>query len=170
MQEEEYDFPVVLMTGIWHSTSPERYKKIIESKFILPEPAIPNNERWSTAKGKDLYPFVRSIGGVSIFDFRNFNVVEYSNTYSTSVWATFVPCRLGWDTTIWLELDEEKMNEDYLSPNEVMLKRSQANSYRQIIPYLEGAHIGSIPISYIKRIMQYCDINGEFDEIDVHAI
>ena len=166
MQDEEYDFPIELKKGVWHSTSSERYIKILESKYILPEPAIPNEERCSQVRGGKLCSFVRSIGGVSLFDFHHLNVVEYSNTYSLSILAAFVPCRIGWDETIWLELDVEKMNAAYLSPYEVMLKRNHAKSGQQIIPELEGAHIGAIPTSFIKRVMRYCDKVGELEEIN----
>ncbi|MFT6926371.1 MAG: hypothetical protein ACJAZP_001981 [Psychromonas sp.] len=160
MQDEESDFPIELTKGVWHSTSSERYNKISESKYIKPEPDIPDEERCTNSSS-----FVRSLGGVSLFDFRHFNLAEYNHKYDLAIWATFVPCRSGWDETIWLELDEEKMNTAYLSPNEVMLKLSIAKAGQQIVPEIEAAHIGVIPISFIKRALRYSDMLGEFVEI-----
>jgi hypothetical protein len=65
--------------GLWHTTIPERYENILSSGFILPEPPnMPDNERWSTSQGKEFYPYVRQLGGVSLFDFDDFDPEAYS--------------------------------------------------------------------------------------------
>ncbi len=71
-------FPENLNNGIWHTTKPEYYSKIIECGFLLPEPEIDDSERWKTANGSENYPFVRKLGGVSLFEFSEFNPDEYS--------------------------------------------------------------------------------------------
>lgn len=63
---------VVLQTlrgGVWHTTDSERYKGILSAGAILPEPPIPDSDRWETGLGTIGCSYVRSIGGVSLFDF-----------------------------------------------------------------------------------------------------
>jgi hypothetical protein len=75
---------VVLQTlrgGVWHNSDSERYKGIISAGAILPEPPIPDSDRWGTGLGTIGCPYVRSIGGVSLFDFRDFDPEEYSKNY-----------------------------------------------------------------------------------------
>ena len=67
-----------LWGGVWHTTHPERFLSILNDGAILLEPPIPNDERWGVGLGPDHYPFVRSIGGVSLFDFRDFDPVRWS--------------------------------------------------------------------------------------------
>lgn len=97
-----------LWGGVWHTTRPDRFLSILDDGAILPEPSIPNGERWGIALGPDLYPFVRSIGGVSLFDFRGFAPVTYQEKYTVSMWRTFVPYRQDWAGAIWLEVDHKK--------------------------------------------------------------
>jgi hypothetical protein len=40
-----------LLGGLWHTTHPDRFEMILRSVAILPEPDIPDNERWSTFEG-----------------------------------------------------------------------------------------------------------------------
>ena len=67
---------VELVGSVWHTTRPERFQHILESGAILPEPDIPKAERWGTAGGPEGYPYVRSIGAVSLFDFRSFRLAD----------------------------------------------------------------------------------------------
>src|SRR5258708_6756663 len=67
-----------LVGGVWHTTNQERFLRILEWGTILPEPDISEHGRWGTAAGPEGYPYVRSIGGVSLFDFRGFEAESYS--------------------------------------------------------------------------------------------
>jgi hypothetical protein len=55
------------------STNVSRFQGILRSAAILPDPEIPDSERWSTSLGSKWYPYVRTLGGISLFDFRRFN-------------------------------------------------------------------------------------------------
>jgi len=61
-----------LRGSVWHTTNCDRYKSILADGAILPEPSIPDSDRWGTGLGTIGCPYVRSIGGVSLFDFRDF--------------------------------------------------------------------------------------------------
>lgn len=82
-----------LLGGLWHTTHPDRFEMILRSAAILPEPDIPDNERWSTFEGPKFYPYVRTIGGVSLFDFDGFEPENYGRKYPMSSWSYFVPYR-----------------------------------------------------------------------------
>jgi hypothetical protein len=155
---EEYDFPPELLDGVWHSTSSDRYSGILEKRMILPEPDIPDSERWGSKKAL----FVRSIGGVSLFDFREFDVNKYSDVYGPT-WYTFVPGR--WESTIWLEMDISKISRNFLCPNAVLDKWENFNKKGQIMHLIEAAHIGEIPMSMVKRVLKYCSHSDEFIEV-----
>jgi len=85
MVNEEY-FPNLLRGRLWHTTSFDRYQKIVESGFILPSPPVPDDERWGTIQGPDYYPYVRLLGGVSLFDFNGFDPDSYGEKYPLSTW------------------------------------------------------------------------------------
>ena len=45
----------------------------------MPYPDVPDGERWGTSHGPDYYPYVRTLVGISLFDFNEFDAVMYSN-------------------------------------------------------------------------------------------
>lgn len=57
-----------LGNGIWHATHPQRFVSIMTEE-LKAEPALSDQNRWKTSRGPEFYPFVRTIGGVSLFDF-----------------------------------------------------------------------------------------------------
>ena len=65
-------FPELLRRGIWHTTSVERFDQILADGKILPNPNLPESERWGTRIGSVGYPYVRHLDGVSLFDFEAF--------------------------------------------------------------------------------------------------
>ncbi len=140
-----------LVGGVWHITSQGRFRRILELGAILPEPDIPEGERWGTAVGPEGYPYVRSIGGVSLFDFRGFEAESYSEEYPTSSWGTFVPCLDSWDSAIWIEIDHECLGPAFISGVELLTRRKAEGSFRRIMPLIEAAHIGPLPCLAFKR-------------------
>lgn len=141
-------FPKELVGGIWHTTSEERYSNIIESGGILPNPDITEKERWGTSRGSEYYPFVRTIHGVSLFDFCDFNAEEYSKLYPASCWSEFVPYRKEWGCSIWVEIDRKAVIENFISGSELLKKWNRDKAYKNnIMPLIEAAHIGAIPAS-----------------------
>jgi hypothetical protein len=91
-----------LRGGVWHTTSRDRYHAILQTGSILPEPPISDSERWGTGLGTTGCPYVRSLGGVSLFDFSDFDAEVYSNDYPVSSWREFVPYRSTWGEAIWI--------------------------------------------------------------------
>ena len=120
-------FPEILREGIWHTTRVERFRGILAAGSILPDPPIPDLDRWGTACGPTGYPFVRSIGAVSVFDFSGFDEATYNEKYPLSMWRTFVPCFNKWDESIWIELDRSAIKNSFIGGPELLERWKQRN-------------------------------------------
>ena len=147
------EFVSALGGGIWHTTSSARYQDILKTNSILPEPDIPDSERWSTKAGAEYYPYVRSLGGVSLFDFQGFDPKSYDAKYPGWNWCEFVPFRRQWGSAIWLEIDRNKIIDSFISAEDLLNRWRKESSVRRILPLLEAAHIGPIPIASVSRVL-----------------
>jgi hypothetical protein len=49
-----------LQGSVWHTTNSDRFRRILRSGAILPEPDIKDADRWSTSQGSSYYVSVRS--------------------------------------------------------------------------------------------------------------
>ena len=87
-----------LIGGLWHTTHPDRFERIIESGSIIPEPDdIPDEKRWSTSQGPDLYTYVRK----------------------------FVPFRKIWGCAVWVELDRTKTAKSLIQGSDLLKLQEQ---------------------------------------------
>ena len=158
--------PEFLRGGIWHTTRGERFEGILAAGGILPEPPIDDKDRWGTAFGPRLYPFVRSIGGVSVFDFSGFDETAYEGKYPNSMWRTFVPCFGEWDEAIWIELDRYAIKDSFIDGKSLVeLWKRQGDLGRNIMPIIEAEHIGPVPISAFRRIFRFSKHDKEFKQV-----
>jgi hypothetical protein len=114
--------PPVLRNRLWHSTTPARYQLICTSGAILPEPDMPDSVRWGTARGPQFYPYVRFLGGVSLFDFSEFDEEQYKKSFPLSNWHVFVPKNELEGNTVWLEIDRTRVR-DNLITGRALLRR-----------------------------------------------
>ncbi len=141
-----------LRGGLWHTTHPDRFKAILAGGAILPEPDIPDSERYCTGGGKDHYPYARTLGGVSLFDFTGFDTNAYTKEYPSSTWATFVPYRTDWSCSVWIEIDREQVAHQFISCAELLAKWKADDAYgHNIMPDIEAAHLGPLPLTAFKR-------------------
>jgi hypothetical protein len=160
------DLLPLLGEGIWHTTSPTRYRGILKSGAILPEPQIPDSERWKTTDGPKHYPFVRSIGGVSLFDFKGFEPESYTSNYRMSSWETFVPYCRSWGAAIWLEIDRAAVSASLIDPKALVEKWNRENAHAHtLMPMIEAAHIGQIPLARIRRAVVVADKKWRIKEL-----
>ena len=144
------DFPNLLLDKLWHTTSMVRYGMIIKDGQILPSPAIPEKERWGSNRGPEFYPYVRSLGGISLFEFSNFETEAYCKKYPLSSWSEFVPYRRTWGTSIWIELNRRAISENFIGGKALLEKWKQEKAYHHnIMPIIEAACIGPIDIGAI---------------------
>ncbi len=120
----------------------------------MPNPNIPDSERWSTGLGKDYFPFVRKLGGVSLFDFQNFDPDEYSQNFPSSSWTEFVPYRMIWGSAVWIEIDRDQVRDNLIDPESIMKKWHQDSVRRpRVMPYIEAGYFGKISVRYFRRIL-----------------
>ena len=149
-------FPTILRERLWHSTSPERYERICETGAILPEPDLPDKFRQGTACGPDHYPYVRHLGGISLFDFLGFNEIEYARRCPMSNWDHFVPQNDLEGNKIWIEIDRHAVG-DNLIPGAALYERWEAEkAYRhKLMPYIEAAHLGPLPLRCVSQALRY---------------
>ncbi|MCK4207212.1 hypothetical protein J3U99_20810 [Brucella pituitosa] len=139
-----------LIGGFWHFTSTERFDRITKDGFILPEPDIPDTERWSTSQGPEWYPYVRSIGGFSIFHFPlAFNLEQYRIDYPFSNLEEFIPYFRKWGHAVWLEIDYTKQLRHIKLGADLLDKWRTEGKGKRWMPHVEGAHIGRMPISSV---------------------
>ncbi len=100
----------LLYGGLWHTTRPNRVPSIAAAGEILVEPNIDDKELWGS---RDHPTFVRKIGGISLFDFHNFNPREYSVSHPLSSWQYFVPHRVDWGGAVWLNIDRGAVSNSF---------------------------------------------------------
>lgn len=154
---------------LWHTTHPKRFLGIREAGAILPEPDIRDAERWSTSQGPKYYPYVRHIGGVSLFDFDSFEGKAYSKQYSSSNWRAFVPYRNDWDGAVWIEVDRERVASSVIW-GKALLDHQKASGEigRRIMPVIEVAHMGPLPLeACIRALLIRHGAPNEFLEFDL---
>lgn len=149
-------FPDILRGSVWHTTTPERFQSIVKSGFLLPDPDIPDKDRWGTGLGESHYPFVRSLGGVSLFDFRQFDEKAYPKSYPNSSVYSFVPCSHRSSIAVWIEIDTDSVTQNIIFGDDLLVKWKNSNELgRKIMPLIEAAHIGPVPIATFLRILVY---------------
>lgn len=139
--------------GLWHTTHPDRFTAILARGALLPKPEIPDCERWGTAAGKEHYPYVRTLGGISLFDFRGFDPDGYEERCPSSSWAYFVPCHLAWECAVWIEIDRGQVEPpQFFTGLELLAKWKADRAYgHNIMPEIEAAYLGSIPRTAFKQ-------------------
>ena len=141
-----------LVGGLWHTTHPDRFTKILESGGISPEPDIPEKDRWGTRDGKEGYSYVRFIGGVSLFDLHEFEPESYTEQFPSSSWSYFIPCHLMWDSAVWIEIDRNRVASQIISPTELKNRWESEKAFRhRRMPGIEAAYIGVLPRTAFKR-------------------
>ena len=137
---------------LWHTTHPDRFNSILISGAILPEPDIPDADRWKTSRGREFYPYVRTIGGVSLFDFDQFDAESYAQKCPVSTWRAFIPYRTDWGSAVWIEIDRERVASQLIAGSDLVARWKSDNAYRHtIMPYIEVAHLGPLPRAAFKR-------------------
>ena len=152
---------------LWHTTLPDRFQQILKTGAILPEPNIPDADRWNTSGGSDSYPYVRKIGGVSLFDFCEFDPVEYQKACPMSTWHQFVPFQESCGSAIWIEIDRQKIAQNFISASKLGVQINIEGAHRHLrMPRIEAAHIGPLPSSAFVRAFLSCETDTEIEEIN----
>ncbi len=96
---------------------------------------------------------MRSIGGVSLFDFRDFDPEVYSQNYPISTWREFVPYRSAWGEAIWIEIDVSEVLAGFISGHEILDRWKAEGATNRFMPLIEAAHIGALPLKAFKQVL-----------------
>jgi hypothetical protein len=158
-----------LLGGLWHTTHPDRFDAILKSGAILPEPNIPDNERWGALADREHLPYVRFLGGVSLFEFEGFDPEPYRERCPSSCWAYFVPFHSVWERAVWIEIDRSKMTPPtYISGSELLNRWKAESAYgHNFMPEIEAAYLGPLPRAAFKRAFLVCKENAGITELAV---
>jgi hypothetical protein len=155
-----------LRGGLWHTTHPDRFDSILASGAILPEPNIPDRERYCTGGGQEHYPYVRTLGGVSLFDFAQFDPDEYEKRCPASSWGYFVPHHLHWECAVWIEIDREQAAHRLISGLDLVAKWKSESAYgHNIMPEIEAAYLGGLSVAAFKRAFLVRKDDDEFHHL-----
>lgn len=146
-----------LQGRLWHTTQPQRFAMIMASGNLLPDPPIDDKFRWHTGGGPDHYPFVRSLGGVSLFDFSDFDPIYYDASYPVSKWRHFVPHRMDWCGAVWIEIRIDSIRHGFRSGRDLLDQWNKDKAHGHVImPLIEAAHIGAVPLDAFKSAFLAC--------------
>lgn len=139
-----------LLGGLWHTTRPDRFATILATGGLSATPDVPDRERWKATRPEH-YPFVRCLGGVSLFDFADFDREGYERTHPMSNWYDFVPHLAKWGGAVWIEIDRAAVAGSLVSKDELVARWDQeGNRGHTIMPRIEAAHIGDMPTSAFR--------------------
>jgi len=136
-----------LMGSLWHVTGNQTFGRILSTGEIHPEPPIANKLRWATARGPDYYPYCRSLGGVSLFDFRDVDWDWMAERNQLRHWLKFLSGRECWEAAIWLAIDIDQIEDGFISAGDVRQGWLSGNLHRRWMPGIEACHKGAIPIA-----------------------
>jgi hypothetical protein len=124
----------LLRPGLWHSTTPTRYRAILDDGEIRPD----------GGRGGNVYKgsLAVSIGAVSLFDFESASEEDALGTYGkwcTHLWLPDIDTRL----TVWIS-----MNRDLLPGRLILAKECGKLATREAknyYPRVEACHLGPVP-------------------------
>jgi hypothetical protein len=144
----------ILANGLWHTTSLARFESIRKCGAIQVEPEIPDSERHKTLNGPRNHPYVRSVKGVSLFDFSDFQSCKYQKSYPSSSYHFFVPICQQWSEAVWIEIDRDQTTANFISGQDLLRRWKCENAYgHTIMPIIEAAHTGDISAACFKRAL-----------------
>lgn len=169
------EFPSVLLGRLWHTTPLHRYRRIRRDGAILVNPSMQDPKRWFGGNGPKNYPYVRSLGGVSLFDFPgDFDPEAYTKQYPCCSWRRFVPYSYSssgrlWRVSVWIEILPERLGEQLIS-GAALLKRAKADPnsvHHNFMPGIEAAHIGDLSLTHFGEVFRRYPPIEEFRAIEL---
>lgn len=156
-----------LVGNLWHTTYPDRFQDILASGAILPESGIQNWKAVGVGYGEDCCSYAHKLGGVSLFDFDQFDQTGYETKYPLSSWDAFVPYL--WDCgAVWIEIDREKVAPGLISASNLVDRWNSDKAYKHnIMPYVEAVYLGPLPSSAFKRAFLVREGENQFESLSL---
>ncbi|HGN2068222.1 hypothetical protein [Proteus sp. HMSC14B05] len=149
-------FPKHLLGNVWHATTATRFKLIKKNGFIKINPNIPDQDRTGCGN-KEKYPLVRTLKGISIFDFRIVDEKYLNDHYSH--WNWVLVSGVEYEDIIWISINLDKLKDCFLSGEEVSAIANNSKEYRKYIPKIEGAILCDIPLSSFEDVWGFSHKN-----------
>jgi len=113
---------------------------------------------------------VRALDGVSLFDFADFDANQYERDYPASSWSYFVPHHRSWGVAVWIEIDREFVATSYRSPSRLLHQwKTEERWSQRIMPGIEAAHIGSLPVAAFKSAFISWDEGREVRDLSLDS-
>jgi len=127
---------------LWHATSADGLSGILHDRAIRADAAT----KHSTA-------YVRSIGGVSLFDLAEPDIGIHP---VAAHWSDWLRDRTG--TPYWLEVDRAAVADQFIGTRETYRRWQErldagGMTATRLIANIEAAHIGSIPLCQVNAII-----------------
>ena len=117
--------------------------------------------------GPDGWPYVRTLEGVSLFDFAGFDPEAYSAKYPLGSWREFVPFRRSWGASVWIEIDRGKAATSLVGADELVARQKHEKAQRhRIMPFIEACYLGDLPSGLFLRVLVVANGDREFRSID----
>ena len=131
----------ILQKGLFHRTSINGYRGIMESGFI-----VPNTGQFEYTYPQSKFYFSHRKGYVCLFDFESSREKDYRTNHLT--WAQFFTDQKP--VTVILKLNRKELAEK-LIPNSAGPKGLEPGN--QFIPYVEAWYPEPIPVSSIESLI-----------------
>jgi hypothetical protein len=156
---------------LWHTTHPDRFKRILETGSILPIPEAPNPDGWRTMDGEPYRSYAHTLGGVSLFDFDQFDPESYATRCPMSSWYTFVPYQEKWGAAVWIEIDREIVAPSLISAVDVVTRWNTDKAYRHnFMPYIEAIYVGPLPRAAFVRAFIVSKTESEIRALPLESV
>jgi len=131
----------VLRGHLWHATSSTNARSILDSKKIKHD--IPEAFYCDA--------FVRSFGGVSLFDFR---VPPNALQLDPSSWRGWLGREKRAPVAVWFRIDVNACAQDSIIEPAALFGMWQCyGGNLKILPAVEAAHVGPVPIDAIASVL-----------------
>ena len=156
-----------LLNSVCHTTTISSFIKIYESKYIYvyPDPKILEHEKYGNVNCPNNNTYVRSLSGISLFDFKDFSLEEYDKFFKPSYGDLyrFLPIHKRNEKdkiSIWLIIDVT-LTDKYINREKLYSQGSSESKNSQFIPKAEATILGDIPIDWIKEVIIFKKENNQ---------
>jgi hypothetical protein len=86
-----------------------------------------------------------------------------------SSWAYFVPHHLHWERAVWIEIDREQVAPRLISGTHLLSRWKSEGAYgHNIMPEIEAAYLGGLPVAAFKRAFLVRKEDDEFHPLALH--
>lgn len=152
-----------LRGGLWHSTPSHRFRKIVEAREIQSDPPLPGEFVWHNRNGTS---YARSIGGVSLFDFRDADWQRLCDFGQQDGWVQFFRAQQistpidECVSTVWLAMDRTRLR-NFHSIADVTAHRCASGKAlaTKWMPCIEACVVGPIPLSACTHAVAVCAVD-----------